>query len=91
MFRFKYMPYMYTAPVESLENEDLILWELYFIFCNINWLKCSKEQQLFEMESFWNIMHVFAVTFVQLVIRYVSWAAYRHIRIISEESCDAED
>ncbi len=22
MFRFKYMPYIYTAPVESLENED---------------------------------------------------------------------
>ncbi len=43
------------------------------------------------MESFCNIMHVFAVTFVKLVIRNVSWAAYQHIRIISEESCDTED
>ncbi len=45
----------------------IFLWKLWYIlFFRIHrWIESSKEQHLFEIEIFWNIINVFTVTFDQ--------------------------
>ncbi len=45
----------------------IFLWKLWYIlFFRIHrWIESSKEQHLFEIETFWNIINVFTVTFDQ--------------------------
>ncbi len=50
--------------MKTVVLHNIFVW--YILFFRIHrWIESSKEQHLFEIETFWNIINVFTVTFDQ--------------------------